>query len=114
VALAGQGYRERMRSPDTESLTGEEIDDLAVRAVRAIRAERAGASWDVRSVADYLDCSPHHVRRLIAVGELEGRRPAGSRAWAVSGRSMLAFEDRRYAARVGGRRSAERQSVVAE
>jgi hypothetical protein len=90
-----------MRSPDTESQTGEEIDDLAVRAVRAIRAERAGASWDVRSVAGYLDCSLRHVRRLIAVGELEGGRPAGSRAWAVSVRSMLAFEDRRYAARVG-------------
>lgn len=106
VALAGQDYREGMKAPDTESLTEEEIEDLAVRTVRAIRAERAGASWDVRSVAGYLDCSPRHVRRLIAVGELEGGRPAGSRAWAVPVRSMLAFEDRRNAARVeAGRRS---------
>ena len=36
MALAGRGYREGMRSPDTESLTEEEIDDLAVRTVRAI------------------------------------------------------------------------------
>lgn len=88
-----------MRSPDIESLTDEEIDDLAIRTLRAIRAERAGASWDVRSVAAYLGCSPRHVRRLIAVGELEGERTAGSRGWAVPVRSMLALEDRRYAAR---------------
>jgi hypothetical protein len=87
-----------MRSPDVEWLTEEEINDLAIRTVRAIRAERAGASWDVRAVAAYLDCSPRHVRRLIAVGELEGERTAGTRAWAVPVRSMLAFEDRRYAA----------------
>jgi excisionase family DNA binding protein len=89
-----------VRSSDTESLTEEEVNDLAVRTVRAIRAERAGAAWDVRSVAAYLDCSRRHVRRLIAAGELEGERTADSRAWAIPVCSMLAFEDRRYAARV--------------
>jgi excisionase family DNA binding protein len=95
-----------MRSFADESFTDEEVDELAVRVVRAIRAERAGSSWSVRKVADYLGCSTRHVRRLIAAGKLEGERPAGSRAWAVPVRSMLAFEDRRYAARVeAGRRS---------
>lgn len=75
------------------------MNDLAVRTVRAIRAERAGMSWDVRAVAAYLGYSSQHVRRLIAAGELEGERSAGSTAWAVPVRSMLAFEDRRYAAR---------------
>lgn len=97
--LAQRGYGDRMRSPEPEPLTDEEANDLAVRVVRAIRAERSGASWSVRKVADYLGFSTRHVRRLIVAGELEGERPAGSRSWAVPVRSMLAFEDRSYAAR---------------
>ncbi len=113
MALAAPGYGGGMRLLDVESLTEEEIDDLAVRVIRAIRAERAGVSWDVRSVAGYLGCSPQHVRRLIAAGELEGERAAGSRRWAVPVRSMLAYEDRCYAARVeAGGRSPEARSVV--
>lgn len=115
VAGASQGYGHGVMSPDTESPTAEEINDLAVRTVRAIRAERAGVSWDVRSVAAYLDCSRRHVRRLIVAGELEGERTADSRTWAIPVRSMLAFEDRRYAARVeADRRSpGARGAVVA-
>jgi excisionase family DNA binding protein len=94
-----------MRSPEPEPLTEEEANDLAVKTVRAIRAERSGASWSVRKVADYLGCSPRHVRRLIAAGELQGERSEGSRSWAVPVRSMLAFEDRSYAARVRADRS---------
>lgn len=100
-----------MRSPEPEPLTDEEANDLAVRTVRAIRAERAGASWDVRKVADYLGCSPRQVRRLIAAGELEGERPAGSRGWAVPVRSMLAFEDCWYAARAEADRSSREQAA---
>jgi hypothetical protein len=113
VALATPGYGGAVGFLDVESLTDEEIDDLAVRAVRAIRAERAGVSWDVRSVAGYLGCSPRHARRLIAAGELEGERAAGSRSWAVPVRSMLAYEDRCYAARVEpDGRSPEARRVV--
>jgi len=91
-----RGYGRRMRSHESLPLTDEEINDLAVRTVRAIRAERAGASWSVQEVADYLGCSTRHVRRLISAGELEGERSAGSRGWAVPVRSMLTFEDRGY------------------
>lgn len=84
-----------MRPNGPEPLTEEQINDLAVRTVRAIRAERHDARWDVRHVAAYLGCSPRHVRRLIAAGELEGERAAG--AWAVPVRSMLSLEDRRDA-----------------
>lgn len=89
-----------------ESLTDEQVDDLAVRVVRAVRAERAGRSWSVRQVADYLGLSPRHVRRLLAAGEMEGTRDVGSNAWAVPVRSMLAFEDRWHAARATANRPA--------
>ena len=112
-ALAKRGYGDRMRSPAPEPLTEEEADDLAVRTVRAIRAERVGASWSVRKVADYLGCTPRHVRRLIAAGELEGKRSPGAGAWEIPVRSMLTFEDRWYASE-SKRLSAGSERAVAD
>ncbi len=101
-----------MRSPEDGSHTEDEINDLAVRTVRAIRAERAGASWSVPQVADYLGCSPRHVRRLIAVGELEGVRSSGRGPWQIPVRSMLALEERSYAARATADRSSREPDAL--
>jgi excisionase family DNA binding protein len=49
--------------------------------------------------AERLGVSSQHVRRLIAVGELEAECLPNSRGWQLPFRSILAFEERRHAAR---------------
>jgi len=49
--------------------------------------------------AERLGVSPQHVRRLIAVGELEAEFLANSHRWQLPFHSILAFEERRHAAR---------------
>lgn len=49
--------------------------------------------------AKRLDVSSQHVRRLIAVGELEAECLPNSHGWQLPFRSILAFEEGRHAAR---------------
>jgi hypothetical protein len=49
--------------------------------------------------AKRLGVSSQHVRRLIAAGELEAEHLPNSHGWQLPFGSILAFEERRHAAR---------------
>ena len=56
--------------------------------------------------AKRLGVSSQHVRRLIAAGELEAERLPNSHGWQLPFGSILAFEERRHAAREATDRAA--------
>src|SRR6185312_6376326 len=59
-----------------------------------------------QQAAERLRLSRQHVRRLIDAGELEAEQMPNSRYWKVSLSSILAFEERRGAARARADRHA--------
>jgi excisionase family DNA binding protein len=56
--------------------------------------------------AERLGVSREHVQRLIGAGELMTERVLNSRSWSVPVDSIVAFEQRRHAAREASDRAA--------
>jgi excisionase family DNA binding protein len=78
------------------ALVAEEIDRLlneGVAVAVTIAEERELLSPQL--TANRLGFSRQHVLRLIAAGQLDAERLAGSRYWKIPLSSVLAFEDRR-------------------